>query len=323
MTSRQKALITGANGFVGGWLSATLQQRGCEVHGLDLQPAARYPERCTYRQIDITAENEVADAIGTIQPDTIYHLAGMSYLPDADHSPKRSIDSNISGTLSLLDAAKNSVPRSRIVLIGSSKEYNGAINSDGIRESTRPYPTNFYGITKYAGELLGVQYHRQYGLDVRCTRSFNHTGPGQSPKFVCSDWARQIALISLGRAEPELTVGDIGVTIDFSDVRDVVNAYIAIVETGTPGEVYNVCSGSGISLNWILDYLCSKATVTVSVRYLDEKKREYQSNKRIIGSHQKLTGETGWQPRIPFEQTLDDLYSWWMDTLRNLPGQEK
>ncbi|MBN1756969.1 MAG: GDP-mannose 4,6-dehydratase [Chitinispirillaceae bacterium] len=315
MAQKQKALITGSNGFVGGWLSELLIQRNFEVLCTDIQETNRYPDRGIYRKVDITHEEEMADVVAGFQPDAIYHLAGVSYLPQADRSPKQSIDSNISGTLSVLDAVKSASPQSKVLLIGSSKEYNGSITSDGVSERKSPHPTNFYGITKYAAELLGLQYHRQFGLDIRCTRSFNHTGPGQSPHFVCSDWAQQVAEIAGGRPDASITVGEIDVTIDFTDVRDVVAAYMAIIEKGQPGEVYNVCSGSGISLNWILDYLCNKSPVPVSVHYHDEKKRDHRSNKKIIGSHAKLTAATGWKPAIPFERTLDDLYAWWLRTL--------
>ena len=150
---------------------------------------------------------------------------------------------------------------------------------------------------------------------MRCTRSFNHTGPGQSPRFVCSDWARQVAAISRGIADPVITVGDLSATIDFSDVRDVVDAYRLILERGKPGEVYNVCSGNGVDLSWILGYLCDKAPVPVVVKHADGKLRAHKSSVKMIGSHEKLTGHTGWRPAIPLQRTLDELFAWWVEEL--------
>jgi GDP-4-dehydro-6-deoxy-D-mannose reductase len=317
MTQFKKALITGSNGFVGQWLARLLIDSGYRVLCTDLQENSRLPDSgCSYRQLDITATAAVNSVISEYQPDAIFHLAGVSYLPQADHSPKQSIDINISGTMSVLDAVKNGSPTSTLLLIGSSKEYDSSLHSEGISENTLPRPTNFYGITKYTGELIGLQYARQFGIDVRCTRSFNHTGPGQSPNFVCSDWARQAAEITLGRAEPVITVGEIGSTIDFSDVRDVITAYRAIIENGRPGTVYNVCNGTGVSLSWILDYLCSKVDITVSVHYTEEKKRAHKTNSKMIGNHARLTSHTGWKPVIPFQQTLDDLYEWWVGRMK-------
>lgn len=311
---RQRALITGCNGFVGMWLIEALLNRQYEVYGVDLQEKGRHAQ-LAYHRIDLLDAAATSALVATIKPDVVFHLAGISYLPDADRSPRTSIDINISGALSVLDAIKNGAPAARLLLIGSAKEYSDSVMSDGIFESFPPQPTNFYGISKYANELIGLQYHRQFGIDVRASRSFNHTGPGQSPQFVCSDWARQIAQISLGRAEPFLTVGDLNATIDFSDVRDVVEAYCRILENGKSGEVYNVCSGAGVALSWIIDYLGQKSLRQIAVQYRNDKKRDHKSNVKMIGSCAKLTAHTGWTPQIPFRTTLDDLYAWWIAEL--------
>ena len=321
----QRALITGSNGFVGRWLSDYLHSKHYEVHGIDLQERSSH-HLLSYYHIDILDTGKIATLIADLKPGMIFHLAGISYLPDANHSPRQSIDNNISGTMVLCDAVKTYSPFSRLLLIGSAREYSDSILSDGITEDMPPQPTNFYGISKYAAELIGLQYSRQFGIDVRCTRSFNHTGPGQSPRFVCSDWAHQVAKISLGLAEPFVTVGDLNATIDFSDVRDVVHAYYLILEKGKTGAIYNVCSGNGVDLSWILGYLCDKAPIPVAVQHIDGKNREHKSNVKMIGSHRTLTGHTGWQPEIPLQRTLDELYAWWMGELegggREIRSQE-
>jgi GDP-4-dehydro-6-deoxy-D-mannose reductase len=164
-------------------------------------------------------------------------------------------------------------------------------------------------------ELAGVQYVQQYGLDVRFTRSFNHTGPGQPPRFVCSDWAKQVAEIALKKSSPHISVGDLSPTIDFTDVRDVVRAYAAILEHGKKGEVYNVSSGRGIALETILSHLLKKCATPIAVDRDASKIRANKTSIKITGDHSKLTRDTGWNPAIPIEQTLDDIYRDWMGRL--------
>jgi len=307
-------LITGCNGFVGGWLVKLLHSKGFIVHGIDIQPAPSSGD-IFYHSIDILDSDAVSRLVTDLVPGMIFNLAGVSYLPDADRSPRKSIECNLSGAMVLLDAVKNCSPSSRLLLVGSSKEYGESICSVSVNEETTPQPANFYGISKYACELTGLQYAGQFGIDVRCVRSFNHTGPGQSDRFVCSDWARQAAAIALGEAEPVITVGDIDLTMDFSDVRDVVEAYLLVLEKGTRAEVYNVCSGKGVELSWILAYLSNKSSGPVTVQHLNDKKRAHKSGARLTGNHDKLTLHTGWQPTIPLEQTLDELFDWWLHAL--------
>jgi GDP-4-dehydro-6-deoxy-D-mannose reductase len=148
-------------------------------------------------------------------------------------------------------------------------------------------------------------------MDIRFSRSFNHTGPGQSPRFVCSDWAKQVVAIIHNQAEPTLSVGNIETIIDFTDVRDVVQAYIAILEKGKSGEIYNVCSGIGFELKWILGYLISKSSKPISIQSLDKKIRTHKTNNKILGDFSKLHSHTEWKPAIPFKQTLDDTFNFW------------
>jgi GDP-4-dehydro-6-deoxy-D-mannose reductase len=306
----RKTLITGVTGFVGKWLSYALRNQGFEVNGLDRWNECPY-DNVLYHQCDILDAKDMTETISAIKPDTVFHLAAISYLPEADLSPRNSLDINIMGTISVLDAVRHSNPSCRVLLIGSSKEYDDGIDSDCLSEETQPNPTNFYGISKYAGELIGLQYVRQYGMDIRFTRSFNHTGPGQSPRFVCSDWAKQVASIIYNSADPTLSVGNLDPVIDFTDVRDVVNAYIEILEHGQKGEVYNVCSGTGYELRWILEYLIAKSARSITIQSFDKKLRIHKTNTKILGDYSKLHAHTGWKPEIPFKQTLDDTFNYW------------
>jgi GDP-4-dehydro-6-deoxy-D-mannose reductase len=148
-------------------------------------------------------------------------------------------------------------------------------------------------------------------MDIRCTRSFNHTGPGQPPRFVCSDWAKQTAAIALQKTEPRIRVGDLSPAIDFLDVRDVVRAYHLILERGVKGEVYNVCSGTVVSLNEILSALIAKSGKAIEILQDNARLRAHKTSIKVTGDRAKLTRDTGWSPEIPLEKTLDDLFSYW------------
>ncbi|NLE03082.1 MAG: NAD-dependent epimerase/dehydratase family protein [Fibrobacter sp.] len=315
MNSNKTALITGITGFVGTWLSNLLQSEGYSVYGFD-----RWNEfsnqSINYSQIDILDSLAIGKLLESVRPDHIYHLAAISYLPEADISPRHAMNINIMGTISLLDAVKQFSPNSKVLLVGSSKEYDDSINSESVSEITHPFPTNFYGISKYAGELLGQQYCRQFNIDVRCTRSFNHTGPGQSPRFVCSDWAKQVAEIEAGLRAPQISVGNLEPVIDFSDVRDVVRAYYLILTSGNAGEIYNVCSGRGIALKQILDILIKKSSKNITVQLEDKKLRAHKTNTIMIGDNSKLRNSTSWNTQYQMSETLEDLMSYWNNELR-------
>jgi GDP-4-dehydro-6-deoxy-D-mannose reductase len=309
-----KALITGIGGFVGAYLTEHLHGLSYAVAGIDCG------ETCgltgvAYHKLDILEAAGLTDLVASFAPKEVYHLAGISYLPDADASPMHAVRVNIMGTVSLLEAVRRSSPRARVLLVGSSKEYDNTIPHGPTSEDIRPKPTEFYGVSKFAAELLGLQYWRQFGMDVRISRSFNHTGPGQSPRFVCSDWARQIAEITLGRREPVVQVGNLDAEIDFTDVRDVVRAYRAILVKGGPGEVYNVCSGRAVSLRFILGYLTAKAGCPVKVASVEHKVRGHQTSPRLVGSSAKLSAVSQWRPEIPIEKTLDDIFDYWVHEL--------
>lgn len=282
--------------------------------GLGIEQTCDLPG-VTYERVDITDCDGVAQAFKRFMPDETYHLAGVSFPAEADRTPRGALEINITGTIAVLDAMKRFCAAGKLLVVGSAKEYD--IGSEGpVSEEILPAPTDFYGISKYATELIGLQYCRQYDLDIRFTRSFNHTGPGQSQLFVCSDWARQIAMAECGLGPPEVRVGDCGVEIDFSDVRDVVNAYFLILEKGRKAGVYNVCLGKTRRLSEILNYLVKKSSKRISVIKEEKKLREVKTYRRLAGDNGKLRAETGWAPAFALEKTLDDLFEYWIKECR-------
>ncbi len=314
MSNLPGALITGCNGFVGQWLSRYLQTAGYAVFGIGNTDNGLIAD-IAYNKIDILDTTALTAIIGDIQPELIFHLAGVSYLPDADKSPCRSIDINVMGSLSLFESIRCACPASKALFVGSSKEYSSNVNATTITETIHPVPENFYGITKYCSEMIGQQYVRQFGLKIFFTRSFNHTGPGQSPLFVCSDWAKQVVQIELGKKEPVLLTGNLESTIDFTDVRDVVDSYYRILKSGKAGEVYNVCSGTGYTLEWILNYLTNKSSKNINIQHESVKNRNHATNRYLTGDNSKLKKHTGWNCTISMKKTLDDLYNYWMEQL--------
>lgn len=308
----KKALITGVTGFVGQWLSSYLTNNGYDVIGID--QAKNCPiNYIGYSQINILDTERLTRLLKEEKPQSVYHLAAISFVPEADQTPLQSLNVNIMGTVSVLDAVKRSGENIRILQVGSSKEYDDTVSCESIEETLTPNPQNFYGISKYASEITGLQYVKQFGTDVRFVRSFNHTGPGQSQRFVCSEWAKKIAEISLGITSPEITVKNINPFIDFSDVRDVVKAYNFIMEKGSLGEIYNVCSGKGTQLKKILNYLIQKSDKPIKVVCSGNS----NETKIITGNNTKLKAHTGWENSFTIEKTLDDLYDYWVKTIRN------
>lgn len=315
MTGNNRAMITGVTGFAGKWLSEYLLANGQEVYGIDIGQTCPFPH-ISYHQADILNTDSLAGFFFEVNPGYVYHLAAISFPPEADVSPGRSLEVNIMGTISVFDAVRKSCPDSIVLSIGSSKEYSRKYSGERIPESSYPEPVDFYGVSKYSAELTGLQYVNQFGTDIRFTRSFNHTGPGQSPLFVCSDWAKQVAEISLGISEPVIRVGNLQSVIDFSDVRDVVKAYYHILTRGKKGEIYNVCSGKGYTLGWILEYLTGKCPREIKILTEPRKLQMHKTHGRMVGDNTRLIEQTGWKSTYSMEKTLDDLYDYWSEELK-------
>jgi GDP-4-dehydro-6-deoxy-D-mannose reductase len=308
--SPKKAFITGISGFVGKFLTEHLQKIGLSVAGMDRWPRCDIPH-ITYHEADLLDTGALADLLHTIKPDWVFHLAAISVTADADHSPRNALNINIMGTASVLDALRQSCPSARTLLVGSSKQYGAHEFDSPIPETTPCRPTDFYGLSKYAAECIGLQYIWQFNLDIRFARAFNHTGPGQSLQFVCSDWAKQVAAIDADKAEPVMRVGDLDPAIDFTDVRDVVRAYSLILEKGKKGEAYNVCRGEALALKDLLALVIGKTQKKITITQDQARLKSHSNNKKTIGDHAKITAETGWMPEIPIEKTIEEVYGYW------------
>jgi GDP-4-dehydro-6-deoxy-D-mannose reductase len=309
-----KALISGCHGVVGPHRAAELVAHGRTIYGFDRAPRTAV-SGITYASLDMLDCQAMQRFIGEVKPDEVYHCAGISSPPQADASPCNALSINIMGTAFLLDAVRHAGSPVKMLLVGSAKEY-GECDCPDVTEQQPANPDDFYGVSKYAAELIGVQYYKRFHLDVRFTRSYNHTGPGQSPLFVCSDWAKQVAEICKGKRQAQIEVGELEAAIDLCDVRDVVQAYRLILEKGGAGETYNVSSGNAVALKDILHYLVKKAPRPVKVVVNPDKIPKNKKSPAIkSGSYAKLQQETGWKPTIDIFKTLDDLYAYWLEQL--------
>jgi GDP-4-dehydro-6-deoxy-D-mannose reductase len=265
---------------------------------------------------DVRDRDAVLNAFSSTRPDSVVHLAAVAYVPQANANPDETDAVNRGGTINVLDAARE-VGASTLFV--SSAAVYGRVPEAGmpITESRALEPNDVYGASKVAGERECEARAGEQAI-VRA-RPFNHTGPGQSPDYVCSDFARQLALAEAGLGPRRIEVGELRAERDFSDVRDVARAYVAMLESARAGEVYNVCSGVPVTIAHVLDTLLDAARVPVEVQIERRRLRPGEVN-RYYGSYQRLHDTTGWQPQIDLQTTLSDLLEDWRLRIAAEPG---
>lgn len=305
-----RILITGASGFAGQhllrYLAATQPQ--AEWHGtiFHADESALFPG-ATYHRLDLCQADQVQQLIQTICPDGIYHLAAQSAPSRSLKSPWHTLETNIRAQLNLLQSCIENQLKPRVVLITSSEVY-GIVKPEElpITENHPLRPANHYSLSKITQDLMGWQYYMAHNLPVIRVRAFNHIGPGQSADFVATDFAQQIAKIETGKQPPVMSVGNLNAQRDFTDVRDTVRAYHLLMQDGIPGESYNVASGTTHSIQELLDILLSYSTIPIQVNQ-DPQRMRPSDIPTLQGDYTKLGTLTGWQPSIPFADTLRDV----------------
>ncbi|MBI4499296.1 MAG: GDP-mannose 4,6-dehydratase [Chloroflexi bacterium] len=348
-----RVLITGVTGFVGSHMAEyLLTLDGVEVFGLyrwrsrmdnlaDLNHAGKLnpipeestsltspervaqliAERARPHQLNLI-EGDMLDAfsmyklIGGLRPDRIFHLAAQSWVPGSQTAPALTLQTNIMGQLNIFEAVRQVGIDPQVHIAGSSEEY-GLVKPEEtpIKETNPLRPLSPYGVSKVAQEMLAYQYHQSFGLRTVVTRGFNHTGPRRGQLFVTSGRAKQIAEIELGLRPPVLYVGDQRSKRDFTDVRDMVRAYWLSLERGRPGEVYNVGTGVAWEIGEMQDLLLGMTEAKIEVE-VDPARLRPSDVTLLVGDASKFRADTGWEPRIPFEQTLLDLLNYWRERLR-------
>jgi GDP-4-dehydro-6-deoxy-D-mannose reductase len=321
----EKYLITGFSGFVSRHFLEFLESRGShssvlgiDVHEpkFDLRKFRRI--KCGFESLDLMDDKRTQEVIYRFQPNYILHLASYSSVMYSWKNPAWSFQNNTNIFLNLLEVVRLLNLDARILSIGSSEEYGNVSDTElPLREEQPLRPVSPYAVARVSQEMLSRVYVNGYGMDVVITRSFNHLGPGQNELFVVSSFAKQIAEASKkGLPSLEMKTGDLSIVRDFTDVRDVVRAYHLLLTKGSKGEVYNVCSGRGVTLASIVSQLSQKKRIAVST-LTDPKLVRPSDNRAIVGSNDKISGAVGWKPEIALEQSLDDILKDWETRLES------
>ncbi len=315
-----KALITGITGFAGSHLAEFLLADHPEV---EIFGTYRWRSpRVNIRQVEDKVQlietelrdfNSVHQTLKRAQPDVIFHLAAQSFVPASWSAPADTLSANILGQTHIFEAVRQ-LGLDPVIQIACSSEEYGLVKPEEtpIKETNPLRPLSPYAVSKMGQDFLGYQYFQSYGLKTLRTRGFNHTGPRRGEVFVTSNFAKQLAMIKAGKAEPVMRVGNLDAIRDFTDVRDTVRGYWLAVQKGKPGEVYNICSGEGITIRELLDRLIALAEVDVKIE-TDPDRLRPSDVEILIGDCSKFKADTGWEPQIPFDQTLKDTFDYWYE----------
>lgn len=311
VSKHRPLLITGASGFVGGYLLSELQARG--INASDIVATSIIDENVKgvreTIQLDLSDVSSIATLVEDVRPSAVIHLAAIAAPAEARRNQDLAWKINFDGTRHLAFAILNHAPDARMLFAGSAEAYGESFNTVTglIPETAALRPASAYGATKAAADVMLNQLANE-GLDVVCTRSFNHTGPGQPPAYVVPAFAEQIAKIEAGRQPPVLQVGNLEAARDFLDVRDVVGAYASATLSSLPGgslRVFNVCSGEARSIQSVLDALLSLSDANIQVETDPERLRP-SDVPHAAGDNRALCKAFGWSPKIGFMQTLSD-----------------
>jgi GDP-4-dehydro-6-deoxy-D-mannose reductase len=310
-----KALITGISGFVGSHLAEyLLQSSNWEVAGTVFGPYGNIADLCGRLELypaELSRLDVMTFILKQAQPDVIFHLAAQPLVSASRRDPWGTLETNIRMQLNVLEGVARVKPTCQVLVVGSSEEY-GLVSPEDlpIDEETPLRPLSAYALSKVTQDLMGLQYALTHKLHIVRVRPFNHIGPRQRPGFVAPDLASQIAAAELGQQPPVLQVGNLEARRDFSDVRDVVRAYVMLLTHGEPGNVYNVGSGVSHSVQELLDGLLAMSQVSIEV-VQDPQRMRPSDVPEVVCDASRIQKHTGWQPEISFEQSLQDILDYW------------
>jgi GDP-4-dehydro-6-deoxy-D-mannose reductase len=310
-----RALITGASGFAGGWLCRACVESGDEVHGISRSGTA--PAGVSAAAVDLRDGEAVAACVRSFAPDVVYHVAALSSVGRSWAEPARTLDANVGGAVSLLEAVREHAPGARVVWVSSSEVY-GTVTTMPIGEATPCRPESPYGVSKLAAEQLAGVYARAHGIRVVVARPFSHSGPGQRPIFLLSNIAWQT--VTARRAHERtlrVVTGNGEVRRDVTDVRDVVRAYRLLASSELSG-IVNVCTGVTRSTAGQVAALARLAPDIAVEHVVDPQLVRSSEIMELRGDPTRLQRETGWRPEISYEQTLADTIDFWE---RELPAR--
>ena len=312
----RRALVTGAAGFVGQWLCRALLADGWDVVGAGITavPVAGILSDAEKRAItwslaDVRQQADIARAFDQSKPEAVFHLAGVSSIPDAQGDPAVAYDINVLGAVRLLHEARVRRRAGEIdpvlLVIGSGAQYGRTLEHRPLRESDAQRPMSVYAASKAAQEVVALEAARSEGVRVVATRSFNHSGPGQPDQFLLPALVHRVLAIR-GGTDKALRIGNADTVRDFLHVRDVVRAYLALVESGVAGEVYNVCSGEGTRTRDLAKRVLAAAGVNAAIVVEAALVRQVEVP-WLVGDPTKIRSATGWAPTLSSNDIIDDL----------------
>lgn len=306
-----RIMVTGAGGFVGRHLLADLAGAGHEVIAASHRPFEA-PAASGVEIFDMRDPPAVAGVLERHRPEAVLHLAAQASVRRSWQAPAETYETNVIGASNLLEALKRE-PTTRVLLVGSAQEYGAARVDRPLREDDPLHPASPYAVSKVAQELVGLLYHRELGIPALAARPFNHTGPGQSEEYVVGAFCSQIAQIERRERSPVMRVGRLDSRRDFLDVRDVVRAYRLLIESGEPGEAYNVASGEAHRIGDLLKLLLDAAGLAGEVEIVEDAAPRGGDPDLLAGDGSKIGAAVGWAPRITIEQSLLDTLDWYRE----------
>lgn len=314
----RKVLITGITGFAGSHLAELLVKSGkyevigTHVSDRHLSNLDNVKGNVTLYKFNLSEATAIQNLIGKLKPDTIFHLAASTSVPESFKKPAEILMNNIISELNILEAVReHNLSNSRIVIIASAHVY-GMVNAKDlpISENTGFKPDNPYAVSKIAQDYLGLSYHLSHKLNIIRLRPFNHIGPRQSPEISISRFAKIIAEIEKEKSDPMIKVGNLSAKRDFTDVRDMVRAYLIASEKCTSGEAYNIGSGVSYSIKEMLNKLISLSGKKLKV-LIDPSLYRPSDIPELRCNPFKFRQATGWEAEIPLEKTLQDMLDYW------------
>ena len=310
-----RSLVIGGAGFVGKYLVRHLLELKHEVIITKMPMEEARVEGAAVYDLDILDKATVTELLEKISPDLVFHLAAQSSVSMSWKNPQQTVDVNVKGSVNVLDGLRSMKKKARILLIGSGEEYGQVIPSETPVCETSPLrPGNIYAATKACQNMIGRIYAQAYGMNLVMVRAFNHIGPDQSPVFAAADFCRQAALIESGMQEAVIRVGNLEAKRDFTDVRDVVHAYVLLAERGQAGETYNVGSGHAVSIGDVLKLVLKQSAVEIQVE-VDEEKLRPVDVPVMEADVRKVWRDVGSKAQIQLEQTIGDMMEYWRSVI--------
>ena len=301
-------LIFGAGGFVGSYLSREFIEHGYNVFGSDKVHSAMLPSEVDFESADLMDSEAVEKLVNKIGPDIIVNLAAISSVGASWNIPQFTIQVNVVGALNIMEAARKSVKKPKILFVGSSEEY--VISDFPMNEDRQLNASNPYGISKVTQEQFAKLYKEQYGLKIFCVRPFNHTGVGQRDSFVLPSFCKQVAEIEKSGNSGKIKVGNLTVKRDFSHVKDIVRAYRMIVESENCDLIYNVGSGTAYSLEDMLQYIIKMSSQKIEVE-IDQSRFRPTDQPVICCDYNLIKKELGWEPQYTVFDALKEMLEYY------------